>query len=93
MIGTTVSHYRILEHIGSGGMGVVYLAEDIHLHRKVALKFLNEIAAEGSEAHERLVREAQAEGRSIIRTSLPSTKSARARGRCSSSWPITPGRR
>ena len=62
MIGTTVSHYRVVEHIGSGGMGVVYLAEDIHLHRKVALKFLSETAAQGPEAQERLLREAQAEG-------------------------------
>ena len=62
MIGTTVSHYRILERIGSGGMGVVYLAEDIDLHRKVALKFLHESAQGGAEAHERLLREAQAEG-------------------------------
>jgi eukaryotic-like serine/threonine-protein kinase len=62
MIGTTVSHYRILEAIGSGGMGVVYLAEDLRLHRKVALKFLHETAAYGAEAQERLLREAQAEG-------------------------------
>ncbi len=62
MIGTTVSHYRIVEHIGSGGMGVVYLAEDIHLQRKVALKFLSETAAQGPEAPERLLREARAEG-------------------------------
>jgi dienelactone hydrolase len=62
MIGTTVSHYRIIEHIGSGGMGVVYVAEDIHLHRKVALKFLSETAAHGSEARERLLREARTEG-------------------------------
>jgi eukaryotic-like serine/threonine-protein kinase len=60
MIGSSVSHYRILASIGAGGMGVVYLAEDERLHRKVALKFLPPAIAQDAHARARLLREAQA---------------------------------
>src|SRR6185503_20294344 len=60
MIGTTVSHYRILSQIGSGGMGTVYVAEDVNLRRKVALKFLSPETARNPDASARLLREARA---------------------------------
>ena len=85
-IGQTILHYRVLEMIGAGGMGEVYLADDLSLDRKVALKFLPDVFTGDPERMARFEREAKLLASLNNPTSRLYTALKRLRGYTSSFW-------
>ncbi len=93
MIGNTLSHYKIIEKLGQGGMGEVYLAEDSRLDRKVALKILPQHLSERAELRERFEREARAVSSLTPPPSAPCMTSASRTASITWSWSTCWGRR